>query len=66
VKINKKKDFISEMEETLPADLVCRAKIQAQKEIFLIKVKDLRKQFGISLKQIKTFSQSGISKLENI
>lgn len=65
MKINKKKDFLTELEETLPADLVRRAKVQAQKEIFLIQLKDLRKKFGISQKQIKTFSQSGISKLEN-
>jgi hypothetical protein len=65
MKINKKKDFISEMEETLPKDLVQRAKLQAHKEIFLIELKELRKKLGISQQHNKAFSQSGISKLEN-
>ena len=65
MKISKKIDFISELEKELPKENFVRAKSQAQKELFLIELRELRKKFGINQEDIKSFSQSGISKLEN-
>lgn len=41
--INKKKDFLTECSETLPKELINRAKLQAEKEIFLMKLGELAK-----------------------
>ena len=61
----KSKDFTDELAAMLPAERVERAKIQAEKEIFQIRLSELRKKMGIRQEDIKDFSQSSISKLES-
>jgi transcriptional regulator with XRE-family HTH domain len=58
------KDFSTEMAEMLPPERVARARKEAEKEILKIRLSELRKKLGIRQKDIKTFSQSSISKLE--
>ncbi len=60
----KRKDFIDELEAMLPPVRVQRAKKEAEKEIFRVKLSVLRKQMGVKQEDIKAFTQSGISKLE--
>jgi len=59
-----KRDFIDELESMLPAKRVQRAKAEAEKEIFRIKLSELRERMGLKQEDIKAFTQSGISKLE--
>jgi hypothetical protein len=61
----KKKDFINELSETLDKKRVERAKKDAKKEIFKIKLSELRQKQGIKQDKIKKFSQSSISKIES-
>ena len=60
----KKTDFIDELSSMLPSDRAKRARDDANKEIFLIQLADLRKKMGIKQDEIKSFTQSGVSKLE--
>lgn len=57
-------DFLDELAKSLPAESVERARKKATKEIFLIRLSQLRKDRGIKQEDIEAFSQSGISKLE--
>lgn len=61
----RKKDFLDELEASLPQERVHRAKKEAEKEIFKIRLSELRKQMGVKQEDIKAFTQSGISKLES-
>jgi hypothetical protein len=61
----KRKDFIDELEAMLPPVRVQRAKKEAEKEIFRIRLSELRKQMGMKQEDIRAFTQSGISKLES-
>lgn len=61
----KRKDFINELEGMLPPARVQRARKKAEKEIFRIRLSELRKQMGVKQEDIRTFTQSGISKLES-
>jgi hypothetical protein len=61
----KKKDFIDELEAMLPPARVQRAKKEAEKEIFRIRLSELRKQMGVRQEDLQAFTQSGISKLES-
>ena len=61
----KNNDFTDELAAMLPGERVERAKIQAEKEIFQIRLSELRKKLGIRQEDIKAFSQSSISKLES-
>jgi hypothetical protein len=61
----KNKDFTDELAAMLPKKRVERAKKEAEKEIFLIRLAELRKKRGIRQEDITAFSQSGISKLES-
>lgn len=63
-KKNIRKDFLDELSTMLPPERVKKAKKEADKEIFKIKLADLRKKMGIRQEDIKSFTQSGISKLE--
>jgi hypothetical protein len=65
MKINKKKDFISELRDSIPKDIFIKAEKKAQREIFLIELRQLRKHFGVTQQKFKNFTQSGISKLES-
>lgn len=62
---NKKEEFIDELASTMPPKSVERAKKEAEKEIFKIRLSELRKKMGIRQEDIKSFTQSGISKLES-
>ena len=59
-----KKDFLSEIEEMLPEKMVVEAKKEAQKEILRIRLSEIRRKRGVRQKNLKRFSQSGVSKLE--
>jgi hypothetical protein len=60
----RKPDFIDELEAMLPPERVRRARRMADKEIFEIKLSELRKMMKVRQDEIKAFTQSGISKLE--
>jgi len=60
-----KTDFIDELISTMPIDRVENARREAQKEILQIRLAELRENLGIRQKDIKSFSQSGVSKLES-
>lgn len=60
----KNKDYIDELAAMLPQERVERAKRDAEKEIFQIRLSELRKEMGIRQEEVKGFSQSSISKLE--
>jgi polyhydroxyalkanoate synthesis regulator phasin len=66
-KIKKKenKDYVDELASTLSAERVKRAELEAEKEIFQIRLSELRQNQGIRQEDMKTFTQSGISKLES-
>jgi hypothetical protein len=61
----KNKDFTEELAAMLPKERVERAKRDAEKEIFQIRLSELRKKVGLREEDIKNFSQSSISKLES-
>ncbi len=61
----KRKDFTDELAAMLPSERVQRAKKEAEKEIFKIRLSELRKQMGMKQEDIQAFTQSGISKLES-
>jgi hypothetical protein len=61
---NSRKDFLDELSLLLPPERIERAKINADKEIFKIRLSELRKNMGYKQEQIKSFSQSSISRLE--
>jgi hypothetical protein len=62
---NNPKDFTDELAVMLPPDRAKRAKREAEKEIFQIRLAELRKHMGIRQKDVPEFSQSAISKLES-
>lgn len=61
----KHKNFIDELSSMLPPGRVARARTDAEKEIFQIRLSELREQMGIRQEDIKSFSQSSVSKLES-
>ena len=63
--MRRKKDFTDELAAMLPPGRVERAKKEAEKEIFQIRLSELRQQMGFRQEDIKVFSQSSISKLES-
>ncbi len=63
-KTQDKLDFIDELESMMPADRIKRAHRMAEKEIFDIRLSELRKMMNVRQEDIKAFTQSGISKLE--
>lgn len=64
MKMNKKLDFMDELAAMLPPDRKENAHKQAEKEIFQIRLSQLRKKMGFCQEDIKGFTQSSISKLE--
>ena len=64
-KINKKEDFLDELSSMIPPERAERAKKEAEKEIFQIRLSEIRKKLGVRQEDIKSFSQSSISKLES-
>jgi hypothetical protein len=64
MKAKRNTDFIDEFESQLPRERSERARREAGKEIFRIKLSELRKSRKVRQEDITAFSQSGISKLE--
>ena len=65
---NKKKneiDFVDELALTLSKDRINNAQREAGKEILQIRLAEVREILGIRQKDIKSFSQSSVSKLES-
>ena len=60
----RKRDFNDELEALLPQDRAERARRKAEKEIFEIRLSELRKMMNVRQEDITSFTQSGISKLE--
>lgn len=58
-------DFTDELASMLSPERVKRAKREAEKEIFQIRLAELRKSMGIRQEDLPAFSQSAISKLES-
>jgi hypothetical protein len=58
------KDFTDELASMLPPEGVHRAKHEAEREIFQIRLAELRKRMGVRQEDVPAFSQSAISKLE--
>ncbi len=61
----KHKDFTGELSAMLSPERVERAKKEAEKEIFRIRLARLRQDMGIRQEDMTAFSQSSISKLES-
>ncbi len=61
----KNKDFTDELAAMLPKERIERAKRDAEKEIFQIRLSELRRKTGLRQEDIQNFSQSSISKLES-
>jgi len=57
-------DFVDELSGMLSEERVMRAKKEAEKELFKIKLSELRKNTNLTQSEIEGFSQSGISKIE--
>lgn len=64
-KINYRSDFVDELASTLPKKRINKAKKEAEKEIFQIRLSELREKRGVKQEDIKSFSQSSVSKLES-
>lgn len=64
-KIIKEIDFADELASMIKPERAERAKKEAVRKIFQIRLSELRKKMGIRQEDIKTFTQSGISKLES-
>jgi len=65
---NKKKnkiDFVDELASTLSKDRIKNVQREAEKEILQIRLAEVREKLGIRQKDIKSFSQSSVSKLES-
>ena len=60
-----KKDFIDELSSSLPDKRVKKAQKDAETEILQIRLSELREKQGLKQEDIKSFTQSGVSKLES-
>jgi hypothetical protein len=65
MKKNKNKDFTDELSSSLPGERAKRAQKDAEKEILQIRLSKLREKQGLKQEDIKSFTQSGVSKLES-
>jgi len=63
--VKNKPDFINELASMLPPQRAERAKIEADKEIFNIRLSQLREYMQVKQNEVKTFSQSSISRIES-
>jgi hypothetical protein len=59
-----KKDFLDELASTLPEKRIRKAYKEAKKEILQIRLAEIREKQGIRQEDVKSFSQSSVSKLE--
>ncbi len=58
-------DFVDELASTLSKDRIENAQSEAGKEILQIRLAEIREKLGIRQEDIKSFSQSSVSKLES-
>ncbi len=58
-------DFVDELASTLSKDRIKNAEKEAEKEILQIRLAEIREKMGIKQEDIKSFSQSSVSKLES-
>jgi len=58
-------DFVDELASTLSKDRIKNAQSEAGKEILQIRLAEIREKLGIRQEDIKSFSQSSVSKLES-
>ncbi len=63
--INKKSNIIDELLSSLPEKKLRKAYAEAEKVILQILLSEIREKRGIRQEDLKTFSQSGASKLES-
>ena len=59
------KNFINELSSTLPEKRIKRAHAEAEKSILQIRLSEIREKRGLKQEDIRTFSQSSVSKLES-
>lgn len=64
-KKNNKYDFVDELASTLANSKIKSAHKKAEKEILQIRLSELREKRGFKQEEIKSFSQSSVSKLES-
>lgn len=60
-----KLDFVDELASTLPKERIKNAQKNAESEILQIRLSELREKRGLKQEEIKSFSQSSVSKLES-
>jgi len=65
IRTKNKRDFLDELALTLSEKRIKRAQKEAEKEIIRIRLSELREKRGIRQEDIKSFSQSSVSKLES-
>ncbi len=65
IKSKQKVDFINELALTLSDKRIKKAQKGAENEIIKIRLSELREKRGLRQEDIKTFSQSSVSKLES-
>ncbi len=58
-------DFTDELAAMLPPKRVKRSRQEAEREIFQIRLADLRKRMGVRQEDLTNFSQSAVSRLES-
>lgn len=61
----KKNSIIDEISSSLPEKKIRKAYAEAEKAILQIRLSEIREKRGIRQEDLKTFSQSGASKLES-
>jgi len=65
LKTKNKSDFIDELALTLSDKRIKRAHKEAENEIIKIRLSELREKRGLRQEDVKSFSQSSVSKLES-
>ncbi|TGM57142.1 helix-turn-helix domain-containing protein [Leptospira vanthielii] len=59
------KNFDTDLAKFVPQDLINQAKTEAQKEIFKLKLAELRQNQGIKQTDVDGFSQVSVSRIES-
>jgi len=65
MKPTKNKNIIDELSSTLSEKRIKKAHAEAEKAILQIRLSEIREKRGMKQEDIKTFSQSSVSKLES-
>ena len=59
------KNFDADLEKFVPQDIINQAKAEAQKQIFKLKLAELRQNQGIKQTDVDGFSQVSVSRIES-